>query len=421
MGSTFGNINILKLDNENFLETVERAIMETMEKKGYVKVKDQTIAETTISIMNRKESKWITIYGDEFDDEYPKQLLKYAKAMSNKIKSYLLVCNSYDSDYVLLNLLHKDKKINDMVVIGHMPSEVMMKPVLPHNAEQWKPLAEVLKTGDKLENILENNYELPEDILPPLGDEIQARSEDLNARYDDFEPESTHNIYFSSNSDLEEDKPFIREGKPEIRSHYGTFDPMFMDESYFHEYQNYGGMSKGVGVYIFGPFVKDEEVTFDPIELYCFDYKHKKDEQKIVFQTISKKMQFNDGRWAYEALFPDFEIPEGINENSKKQHGKKIWEADQLRRFGLQFTPHGNKKYELDIEFVVLPLVDYSNQVYFRCWINKKTKKEYVDDWNKRVKKFQENNDSSDPTGIILSQMRYNNYLDEKLYLYDEK
>jgi len=180
----------------------------------------------------------------------------------------------------------------------------------------------------------------------------------------EYSAERPYIIMFSSRYSAFDEPPFVTEGNTFLKQDSYSLGLCTMGEPHAVSCQNYGGISKGLDVYIYGGFVKDDEVTFEVFELNYYDYKNKKAPLVTINGKLNKCQE--NGIYYYSANFEEFEIPEGINTKSAQLKYKRGHEEKYKREFWIRFIPHGDKKYERDIEVVIVPTCNKDNIIRWR-------------------------------------------------------
>lgn len=359
MGRTFSNISIVK-GKTNYLEDyIRKCLKALMEQKGYSIVPHNTNAELIIAVKVDIASKWMTFYSDAYDGD-PDTLDEYGEQLSQIFNSTALCTSCFDSNFLLLHLIGTANNTNTYAIIGDPYDDISLPKV---NYSAWGPYAVEKAKNISFKEICEREYVFAEDALLPISEYLGFHAQDLSMSFNEIEDVvKTYTFCFAR----PESKIYNANLEPvDLQHHTYSLTPAFIDQPSIVTCINHGGASKGLAVYFIGGYVKDDRITFSPVELYYYNYKNKKSGNEILSIPLNlNKVQLKDGTFAYYAECPEFEIPEKVNSSLK---GKKFYDEQNVRSFGVRFVPHGDGKQILDITVVVLPMQRFENQVVWNA------------------------------------------------------
>jgi hypothetical protein len=359
-----------------------------MEQKGYVIVRHNTNGELIFAVKVDVTSKWITLYSNAYDGD-PDALEDYGAQLSQIFKSPALCTSCFDSDFLLLHLIGASKNSNTYAIIGHPYDDISLPAV---NYSAWGPYMVEKEKNISFKEICESDYVFAEDALVPIGEYLGLYAQDLNMPFSEIEDVVvTYKFCFAK----PESKISNGDHEPVNLQHkIYSLTPAFLDHPSIVSFINHGGASKGIAVYFIGGYVKEDMITFSPVELYYFEHKNKKSRNEMCSIPLNlEKVQLKDDTFAYYAECPEFEIPEKVNSSLK---GKKLDDEQYARTFGVRFVPHGDGKQILDITVVVIPMQNFENQVVWNAWHLDGSKEAYIDNYNTKWERTRKHNPKVD-------------------------
>lgn len=159
-------------------------------------------------------------------------------------------------------------------------------------------------------------------------------------------------LFFSYKYNAFNETAFITEGDS-LLANVGYYLGYKTGKPYAVSYINYGGITKGLTLYIDGAFVENDELEFNGLCVIKRDYKVKEDtriEKSIILEKVCE-----NGVYRYKSIIPDFVIPEGINKESAKLRFKKGYNEKHKRQFYFWFMLEGESDKVYDIKFTALP------------------------------------------------------------------
>ena len=115
---------------------------------------------------------------------------------------------------------------------------------------------------------------------------------------------------------------------------------------------------------------------------------HNADGELVDVPITLKKIQMNNGDYAYYWKDESFNIPEVAPFGLPP---RVAFEEEEKRTFGIRYTPVGNERKFLDICVIFDPIEHSLNgHCWWRVWGYHKSKKEYVEYTNAEGKKSEE-------------------------------
>ena len=116
MGSWFSNFHIHKR-NTFTEEAVMDALIRLMAEKGFQQTEDAESADGQIVLL-QENAEWITVWSDLLPHDDPESCAAIAAPLSANLHTEVLGIACFDSDYLYLNLIHTDEKLDGWIGIG---------------------------------------------------------------------------------------------------------------------------------------------------------------------------------------------------------------------------------------------------------------------------------------------------------------
>lgn len=117
MGSWFSNMNIRKSQAVT-VDAVSQALVRMMGERGYEAAASAEDADGLLALLVGEDSEWITVCSDLLPLEEPEQFAPLGNALSAALHTDVLGIACFDSDFLWLNLLNADEKLDGWVGIG---------------------------------------------------------------------------------------------------------------------------------------------------------------------------------------------------------------------------------------------------------------------------------------------------------------
>lgn len=165
MGSFFSNASFRSnIPKEQIITTVKQALSENgIEPSFLMKINEQ--------------NNWVTIY-DPMESE--EDIFRLSSALSELLKTPVLVTQCCDSDFMLLSVSVQND--GDICSVG-VPygQDVKIQP----NIEKWSALLPTPKDQESFLKIIDEEYIFSEECLEPLSEIIGFNPEDVNKIYEE--------------------------------------------------------------------------------------------------------------------------------------------------------------------------------------------------------------------------------------------
>lgn len=339
MGNFFSNISVLKTDFGE--QSVVEKVTQYMKEQGFFPVKVEMEAAKTILVRNNPQSKWMTIYDDDFDYETARNFTEF---LSRELNTYTMLIQNIDSDFMTIHLFRQTKK--DYVVVGY-PYDLEMEDEQPGNGilEAWAPLA---KNPEKLLDAFRQEYVCSEDVLNPMEEEIAINSDDINTPYDYAITNDADYLKLHFTVDPEGKSAL---GETQLYSS-GRETSTHVNRRNHYAFINCGKASKGLVVALYGYSIEHDTATVEEITITRIKDFRKPDDDTNVVEATEKTEQWklNNGEKCLISRFDDFEIPEGYMDTSRAYYN-----ADTKREISITFVPKGNEETGAVIHVLVQP------------------------------------------------------------------
>lgn len=346
MGSSFTSICI-----KTSRTVLKSALHAVMKERGFRT--DNKTPEIHFSITPCGKN-WCCLKGDYTDSE------EFSADLSTKLNVPLLVAECVDSDFICFTLHHDGQ--TDIACAGNPYDEDPPSP----NGEFWQNLTDDFESFISL---LSQKRVFAEDILSPLGEMMGFNGEALLPS--DEETENVFDIGFSHVG--EKISPLITSGPTRLgrQYRYGA-NPYRLDTNSTVSIHNYGGPSKGLELIVEAVFPDRRDLSFEIHDAHIRSLALQingigAQPMPAEFECTSRE----PGCSIWRAVFPDFQIPEGINPEYKFSSWKQEKDIVHARcivfNYRLQIPEHLS---ELNIHFIPL---EYPEGLYVwrleDCWI----------------------------------------------------
>lgn len=370
MGTWFSNLHIRK--NSTLTQSdISEYIRNMMAAQEYLPADSVAEADGAFAIVSDDECPWYSVYSDLFAFDEPKTFADYALPMSEKLKTDILGMACFDSDFMYLNLLNAESKLDAWVSAG---SAMGMGIRRRSNLSAWKGKVDDF---DKFKAKAKEKYDCAEDFLADIESCIRlpaARGEASYEHLEDMELEArAAYLYFKLPEGRNE------QALPKLVQKRWSGMPCFLGKPALISAVNVGGASKGLTVYFVGPYVEHDEITFPEV---CFV---KLKGNSVVFEPFElKKTQLFDEQWVYYYHDPAYRIPPKVDERLPEI--KKMRLEDE-RGIVVRFVPQGNPRKILDITVVLVPDKNHQGQTGWNSWYRFGSKEAFIEHHNKNWSK----------------------------------
>lgn len=363
MGSWFSNIHI-RVNETAGPEAVETYLRRLMAAQGYLSAASGDEADGAVAIIPGEG--WTTVCSDLLNFEGPDAMAELAGPLSGELRTDVLGIACFDSDYLYLNLINQEEKVNAWLGIGSAAGLGIRRRT---GIKAW---AGKVREHGHFSACAKEKYVCAEEFLHAAEGCLELPVERSCLAFEylaDFDPaQKARMLYFK----LPEDhKP--RE-LPKLQLFCSSLDPCKIGEASHVDAVNVGGESRGLSVLFVGPYVEHEEIAFLDFRVSCGrDERPRKNSQKLT------KVQLADGQWAYLYHDPGFRIPPKVDE--RLPIGKQM-HMNFEREITVRFIPRGDRRKCLDITVVLVPDKNLEGQVGWNVWHGFGSKEAYIDWYN---------------------------------------
>ena len=354
MGSCFSNLHVKK--NTTSLDSVKEAIRCHFTITGYT-VADEECGDFFVELYAPEDSPWVTICSDIFTH---KDVIKLGKTMSACTDSETLSISCFDSDYMFLNLVDINKKLDLWLNIGDLYN---MKPPRRSNLLAWKKYVSDFKSFNDAVN---QDCVCVEDFLLEVENHLSLPYAQSTRECFDGSEESTERLYFAAPKD-DELKPTT------LKVWHFRLNPCTLGQRTTCFVENAGASSKGIRIMFIGDYVRNDEIMMEDVK---FVYHNPSGDQIEVPITL-KKAELSGGGYTYYWEDKDFNIPEAVPKNLPPMASM---DESCNRIFGIRYTPVGNERKFLDICILFYPLENLQDgSCWWRVWGYHKSKRDYIE------------------------------------------
>ena len=360
MGAFFSNLHIRKGENTN-TTVIETVVTEYFQKKNLI-ASDAENADVEVLVYEPANGEWLSVYCDGIMCE---DYLAFAPTLSEKCCTDVLTAACFDSDYLFVNLCNADHNTDANLNIG---KPYGMKVIRRSNISSWK---HIVKDFASFKADTKKDYVCAEDFLSSLSSQLDLPFEQ-SAGF--AAPEECKVLYFAAKS-KDDIKPTM------LRAYHFDLVPCKPGKRSAFFVQNHGAASKGIAVLFRGDYVKNDEITFEDVELA---YIGGHDEWVTIPITL-EKCTLGNGECAYMWKDPSFRIPPAVSDDLPPVAKQNL---ASKRSFGVRYTPYGNKRKFLDITVTLLPLSNNSGLCSWRVWGYSISKRDYIESYNTMKKRF---------------------------------
>lgn len=370
MGSWFSNLHVRK--NSILTETdVIAYIRKIMTAQQYMPVESEDEADGAYAIISDNKSQWFSVYSDLFPFDETKQFDDYATPMSAELKTDILGISCFGSDFLYLNLIDAESKIDAWAGVGRSTGLGIQRRT---NLSAWKN-----KVDDysNFKEHIKKKFVFAEDVLAHIESCIHLPKEYGTASYEYLSDlgvkEQSTFLYFKLPESIR------TQDAPRLELHTASLMPCFIDKPSTIDGINVGNASKGLSVYFVGPYVEHDDITFSDV---CF-VKHKNNQTESIPIEL-KKVQLSDGQWAYYYHDPGYKIPSKVDERLPMMKRMRLESEHSII---IRFVPHGNPRKILDITVVLVPDKNPQGQTGWNVWHQFGSKETFIkfhnDNWSK--------------------------------------
>lgn len=338
MGSWFSNMHIRKNDTIS-VKTICEYITEMMTAQQYLPAESETDADVAFAIVSNEDAQWFSVYSDMFSFDKPVFFENYAIPASNKFGVDVLGIACFDSDYLYLNLINAEEKVNAWAGIGRATGLGFVRRT---NLGAWK---KKVQDFPRFKESIRIKHIFAEEALMEIEQCIQLPHNQSFASFEYLKDVGLQNTATYLCFKLPEN--MRTQELPKLEQRTGSLMPCYLNKPSTVSGLNVGGESKGVSVYFIGPYVEHDEITFSDV---CFVKWKNNQVESVPFEL--KKVQLSDGQWAYHYHDPGYRIPPMMDDRLPMSKRMRV---EHERSITVRFVPHGNPRKILDITVVLVP------------------------------------------------------------------
>lgn len=346
MGRWFSNISVRK-NGVITADSVADYIVRRMTVQQYVPAPSEDEADGTTVIVSGTE--WISIYSDLLPADAPREFSGFAVPMSAELHTDVLGISCFDSDYLCLNLIDAEGKVDAWAGIGSAAGLGIRRRT---NLSAWKN-----KVSDYpgFKNAVQRKYDLAEEALDELSRCLGMSVAQSSASCETLEQLRPDGVAMYLYFKLPEQ---LKSGKPtRFELYMYSYMPCFLKKPSVVDWINVGAGSRGLSVYLTGPYVEHEEITFSHVSFIVHN------DQVLPIEL--KKIQLPDGQWAYCHHAPELKIPPKVDE---RLPDLKRQQVEHERCIAVRFIPHGDPRKILDVSVTLVPDQNPAGRAEWNVW-----------------------------------------------------
>ncbi len=366
MGSWFSNFHVRKTEQVT-LETVMDCIVKQMAQGGYHITEQEDEADSIATVVSNEGSQWISFCADAWPHDDPESCARIAGPISEQLHTDVMGIACFDSDYLYLNLINSQQQLDGWIAIGPGKDFGITR---RNNLASWKKkVADYPDFSEKAKHKYVLTDVFLEDAAANLGLDYWQSS--LCADSLEMLPKDTglKRIFF------QRDEGAANTGIVKM-AYFDYHIPCLVGEEASVAVISVGAQSKGLSVYIHGPFVENEELTFSNVKIH---------HQHLPMPITLVKEKLDSGEWVYAYHDPEFYIPPAVPQKLKKE---KRYMLQSDRTIYIRFTPNGNPRKTLDITVSVVPHANPDGRTSWNAWRTLGSKEALIEEHNKITRRM---------------------------------
>ena len=350
MGSTFSNISIRRKPLLT-VETVAESLSTILMDRGFIRASEKS-ADISFAVFSLPSSQWFTVCEngmlfDDFNDQ-----LDIANQLSTKLNSDTLRISCFDSDYLFLNLLNPQKKLDAWASVGSRAGLDIRRRT---GLSAWKAHISDISA---FKQALKRQYVFAEELLEEISAELNLPYQQSFSVFDYL----TETLPIGAITYLYFSMPAIQAStEPPMLSHY-TYEltPCTSGHPTVVSCINKGGAGKGVEIFIMGKCIEHYDITFTEVTLAYWN----RAKQQNHIPVILEKREMPDCSIGYYGVVKNFLIPEKVSTSlpqavqSKKESDPSFW---------FRCVPQYNHSSSVKIKIVVRPIQNPDGAVEWQC------------------------------------------------------
>lgn len=350
MGSTFSNISIRK---NPFLtqEIVTEALSTTLMDKGFLRSTEES-ADISFAVFSLPSSQWFTVCEngmlfDEFNEQ-----LGIANLLSIKLNSDVLRISCFDSDYLYLNLLNPQKKLDAWASVGNSAGLGIRRRT---GVSAWKS---AVSDVTKFKQALRKQYIFAEEVLEEVSAELKLPHAQSFSEYDyltDTLPSCAITyLYFSVPAS------HTSHELPNLDHYTYGLRPCTVGLPTIVSCINKGGAGKGIEIFILGKSIEQYDVTFTEVTLAYWNRSRQQDHTPVVLE----KRLMHDGSVGYYGEVRNFRIPEKVSSALPQN----VWVKKETDlHFWFRCVPQYAGTVPIKLKIIVRPIQNPDGGVEWQC------------------------------------------------------
>ena len=350
MGSTFSNISIRKnstLTQEAVVECMSAVLLD----RGFRRSTEEA-ADISFAVFSLPLSDWFTVCESAMMFEDCNEQLDIANLLSSKLQSDVLRISCFDSDYIYLNLLNPQIKLDAWASVGSSAGLGIRKRT---RLSAWKPHVSDISA---FANALKKRYVFAEDLLGEVSAELKLPYAQSLSVYDYLSEilASCEITYLHFCMPIEHLNP-----EPPVLEHYTySLRPCTSGRPLVVSCINKGGSGKGIEIFILGKSIEQYDVTFSEVTMA---YRNRSEQQDHT-PVILVKRQMPDGSIGYHGEVRNFRIPEKVT--SSLPQAVRVKKESDLH-FWFRCIPQYNDASSIKICVLIRPIQNPEGGIEWRC------------------------------------------------------
>ena len=331
MGYSFTNLQIRCADRFDPDE-----IARLVAGEGWEPVDDANQADVSTAVYTLKESPWVTVRSDAFEED-PEALLEAAKRLSQSINADALAICCFDSDYMFLNLLNPGKKL-DLWAYGGSAAALGITSPHRSNFRGWKD--HVTSVTDFRE-VMQKSRVFQEECLYDLENVLTLPpAQSLGGIGEIPKDIEVRRYHYRASAPRAQGEP------PSLAFHCPMAYCALDGQECLFSVCNYGGASEGLTVIIEGV------AAVENARIQALDRRG----NWVLTPADFHVLEMQDGARALRALLFDLPLP-AIDRNLPP---RKLQKVEFERCVTLRFIPRNGQEGQLltDMRVTMIPMVE---------------------------------------------------------------
>ena len=364
MGSWFSNMSIRRSQAVT-VDAVAQVLVRMMGERGYEAAELAEDADGVLALLVGEDSEWITVCSDLLPLEEPEQFVPLGNALSAALHADVLGIACFDSDFLWLNLLNADEKLDGWVGIGSGRELGFSR------RSKLTPWKKKVRDYARFAQCARESYIVADGFLYDNAENLglPQQQSSMGAQYlQEVAPERmAAQLYFRQREALQPTELV------EL-AHYENSLPCLDGYENHLSAINLGAPGTGLRIWFLVPGGEPDAVVFENVRLW-------RDQQSMPIELT--RAQMPDGGWAWCWHDPQFSIAPAVKGRMKQ--GKRE-ELMQQRRFTVHFTPRGNGRKMLDIQIGFVPDENPEGGTWWHVWSKYGSREAFIQHHNRTWK-----------------------------------